>query len=392
MFTRRIHLSMGIAIYLLVYATVFLIHVGSLTHLLAHIVTGYLLAWAIYALLSAVCPAEIIGRFVLTTGAIVAGLILIEAPAIFGIIDYRTMLGSLSEMPLTVAGRHTDRELLWRHDSYYQYEEPYVGNLGRAMCIPPDPSRVLAVQYDRNGFRNQRDLQKADIVVIGDSYIESYMTAESRLATMSLSQQTGKVVANLGHSGYGSRQELVVLKRYGLPLHPTAVIWAFYEGNDFSETEQYDEQIELLGQPVWRDIWFRSMTRNVLAKVLFPARKCTPREDIEEFQATFVDHTHQATAVYFSPFEIQPQPVSGSTFRKVLTPIAEAAALCRERNIEFIVAFVPDKYRVYHDLPTVKLASQSLQAQRRFVWVNSAAHFFGKKAVRILSRMYSSSR
>jgi type II restriction enzyme len=32
-----------------------------------------------------------------------------------------------------------------------------------------------------------------------------------------------------------------------------------------------------------------------------------------------------------------------------------------------------------------------LKAQRRFVWVNSA-HFLGKKAVRILRRMYSSSR
>lgn len=31
------------------------------------------------------------------------------------------------------------------------------------------------------------------------------------------------------------------------------------------------------------------------------------------------------------------------------------------------------------------------EAQRRFVWVNSA-HFRGKKAVRILSRIYSSSR
>lgn len=33
----------------------------------------------------------------------------------------------------------------------------------------------------------------------------------------------------------------------------------------------------------------------------------------------------------------------------------------------------------------------SFVAQRRFEWVNSA-HFFGKKAVRILSRIYSSSR
>jgi SGNH hydrolase-like domain, acetyltransferase AlgX len=97
-----------------------------------------------------------------------------------------------------------------------------------------------------------------------------------------------------------------------------------------------------------------------MVRMVRPARNCTPRVDIQEFQATFIDSDDQATPVYFSPFEIQPQPISASTLRKALTPIAEAAALCRERNIEFIVAFVPDKYRVYYDLSTVKLASDSL--------------------------------
>jgi hypothetical protein len=205
----------------------------------------------------------------------------IETPAALRIIDYRAIVGSFDpDAPLTVAGRHADRELLWQHDPYYQYEEPYEGNLGRALCIAPDYSKKLVVRYDHNGFRNREDLSKADIVVIGDSYIESYMTPESQLATSILGELSGKVVANLGHSGYGSRQELIVLKRYGLPLHPSTVIWAFYEGNDFSETEQYDRQVASLGHPIWQDIWFRSMTRNVMARMVRPARKCTPRVDI----------------------------------------------------------------------------------------------------------------
>ena len=72
------------------------------------------------------------------------------------------------------------------------------------------------------------------------------MTPESRLATTILGELTGKVVANMGHSGYCPREELVVLKRYGLPLNPSAVIWAFYEGNDFSETDGDDRQAALL--------------------------------------------------------------------------------------------------------------------------------------------------
>ena len=123
-------------------------------------------------------------------------------------------------------------ELLWQHDPYFQYEEAVPGQYGRSfMCATRSFANVV-VRYDRNGFRNSVDLQQADIVVIGDSYIEGYMTPESKLATTLLGQLQGKTVANLGHSGYGPQQELVVLKRYGLPLHPHTVIWAFFEGND----------------------------------------------------------------------------------------------------------------------------------------------------------------
>jgi hypothetical protein len=353
--------TLVIAFYLLVCLIFSLTGVGRTGYVLANFATGYLLLWVLYGELSPAARDEVLKRFILTTGSIAIGLILIETPAALRIIDYRTILGSFDlESPLAVPGRHADRELVWQHDPYYEYEEPYEGNLGRALCIPPDRSKKILVRYDKNGFRNSRDLERADIVVIGDSYIESYMTPESRLATTILGELTGKVVANLGHSGYSPRQELIVLKRYGLPLQPSTVIWAFYEGNDFAETEAYDRQVASLWHPLWEDIWYRSMTRNVMARMLRPTRECTPRVDIREFQATFIDNHNQATPVYFAPGELQPQPLSASKLRQVLKPIAEAAALCRDRNIEFIVAFVPDKYRVYYDLATVKLTSESL--------------------------------
>jgi SGNH hydrolase-like domain, acetyltransferase AlgX len=346
---------------LFAHLTFYLMNIGRTGYFLADCVTGYLLTWLIYGQLTTVSRGEVIRRFILTTGSIVVALILAETPAALRIIDYRTVLGSFeSESPLTVAGRHADRELLWQHDPYYQYEEAYEGNLGRALCIPPDDSKKVAVRYDHNGFRNREDLKKADIVVIGDSYIESYMTPESRLATTILGELTGKVVANMGHSGYGPGEELVVLRRYGLPLNPSTVIWAFYEGNDFSETDGDDRQSALPTHPAWQDIWYRSLTRNVAARIVHPARKCTPRIDVQEFQATFIDSDNQASPVYFAPHEIQPQPVSASKLRTALVPIAEAAALCREHNIEFMVVFVPDKYRVYYDLSTVRLTSESL--------------------------------
>ena len=58
----------------------------------------------------------------------------------------------------------------------------------------------------------------------------------------------------LGHSGYGPQQELVVLKRYGLRLHPRTVIWTLFEGNDFSDAERYEEKVARAGSPFWRNL------------------------------------------------------------------------------------------------------------------------------------------
>lgn len=349
--------ALSVVVYL---AAVLLTDVVTIRNLLPNLVIGYLLAWTVYGLLSTVSRAELVTRFVLTTGSIGSSLIIVEAPALLQILDYRAILGSYeSDSALSVAGRHADEELLWRHDGYYQYDEPYQGNLGIALCVPPDASRSVTVRYDQHGFRNMRDLDAADIVVLGDSYIEGYMTRTAQLATTRLSERQGKVVANLGHSGYGPQQELVVLKRYGLPLHPQTVIWAFFEGNDFHDVERYDEQRTRASSPAWQNVWYRSLTRNALARLLRPARACTPSSKIRKFQARFTDERSYSSHVFFAPSEIQ--PVSEDQLGKVLSYIAEAAKLCRERNIRFVVAFVPEKYRVYHNISNVELASDAIR-------------------------------
>jgi acetyltransferase AlgX (SGNH hydrolase-like protein) len=290
-------------------------------------------------------------------------LLAAEGAALLRVVDYRAVLGSFeSGNVLSVAGRHADHELFWQHDPYYRYEEPYQGNLGAALCRPPDVSKKVVVQYDRHGFRNSVDLQQADIVVIGDSYIEGYMTPESKLATTLLSRLQGKTVANLGHSGYGPQQELVVLKRYGLPLHPRTVIWTLFEGNDLSDAERYEEKVARADNPVWRNLWARSFTRNVLSRMLRPANECTPHHKVEHFQARFMDEHHVAKPVFFAQAELE--PVLESSLSKALIPIAEAAALCREQHIGFIVAFIPEKYRVYHDLGNVTFGSDAIRSWR----------------------------
>lgn len=360
---RGIVVKLTMAVFLLGYGLLLVTGVTNIRHLIDNAIAAYLLAWALYGMFARVPLSETGTRFLLATSSIVICWVLAEGAVLMRAVDYRTFFGGYEQHnPLSVAGRQFDKELIWRHDPYYHFEAAYQGNIGQALCIPPDPTRKVAVQYDKNGFRNSQGIREADLVVIGDSYIEGYLTAEANLLTTILAKLQGKPVANLGHSGYGPQQELAVLKRFGLPLKPKTVIWAFFEGNDLFDAEGYNVHALLGKNAFWQDLWFRSFTRNVTTILFRPPHRCVPSDPIRELRAEFTDAQNMTHTVYFAPTELETPPEK--TIQKATAPIAEAAKLCREQNIRFLVAFVPEKYRVYHDLSNVSLLTDPVRQWR----------------------------
>lgn len=92
---------------------------------------------------------------------------------------------------------------------------------------------------DQDGFRNGEAADSADVVVLGDSYLE-YGDVESDTFVGRLGQKLGALtVRNLGKSGYAPFQYLEVLKRFGLKYKPKYAIMVFYEGNDIQEVRDY---------------------------------------------------------------------------------------------------------------------------------------------------------
>lgn len=354
-------------VFLAGFGLLFLTGVTSVRHLLDNALSAYLLGWALYGMFARGPLQETGLRFLLTTGTLIFCWILAEGATLFRLIDYRALFGSYeSGTALSLTGRRFDSELLWRHDPHYQFEAPYQGNIGRALCMPPDPSRTVVIRYDRNGFRNAQNLETAEVVVIGDSYVEGYLMSDEHLLTTHLSKLQGMSVANLGHSGYGPQQELAVLRRFGLPLKPKTVVWAFFEGNDFSDAEKYwtpGSTTPRLGiapwQDFWQDFWFRSLTRNVSALLLRSQQPCTPDQSLTEFRAEFLDAARRTTTVFFASTEVG--PVSTRALHKAVAPMIQAAQLCHEQGIRFLVAFVPEKFRVYHDLHNVSLAATAVR-------------------------------
>jgi hypothetical protein len=288
-----------------------------------------------------------------------------ELIALVGLVDYRAVFPvSQQHHPVSQPGMRYDAELMWQHEPGYHFVGNYEGNLGHALCQPPDTSHKVEVRYDADGFRNARPITKADIAMVGDSYVESAMTSDAALATTLLSQITDQTVVNLGHAGYGPQQELIVLKRYALRLKPRAIIWMFFEGNDFADAERYEAWAASQRPPsaVWENLWFRSFLRNVLNVTLHPPRACQPSTSIAQYRARHETIDGGVQTVYFAPTEVN-KPTDAALSR-VARPIIEAARLCEEKGIHFVVAFIPEKFRVYHDLANVTLGTAEVRDWR----------------------------
>jgi PAS domain-containing protein len=326
-------------------------------HLFGLLVASYLIAWGAYALLSRVPRDEIRSQFVLMTFALVVALMLAELPALLKWIDYRQSF-SISSAFASPWGRPNyviDAELLALPRPYHSVRMAFrLGNIGTMACLPARPAQPFTVNYDQNGFRNDSDFTHADIAVIGDSYVEAQMLPGPSLATTHLAQLQRKTVVNLGQSGFGPQQELVVLKRYALALHPKSIIWIFYEGNDLDDAAKYEERVSRL-RSEWNAInstWDRSFTKNAFRAAIEMMRGCTPNprlaesygtisgEDGTDHQLFFLDHTE---TVVLTTEEL-------GALKKTGEIIKAAYNLAKSGEARFVVVFAPTKFRVYHDI------------------------------------------
>ena len=111
------------------------------------------------------------------------------------------------------------------------------------------------VRINTGGWRGEeRPLKKpagaTRIAVLGDSYTEALQVPEDSafpsLLEHSLSRTlSGRYeVLNFGVSGFGTGQELLVLRHYALAYAPDAVILAFTTGNDVSDNSRALKQVD----------------------------------------------------------------------------------------------------------------------------------------------------
>jgi hypothetical protein len=242
---------------------------------------------------------------------------------------------------------------------------------------------------DRDGFRNQTAADSADILVLGDSYVE-YGSNEADTFVGRLQQKLiGLRVRNLGKSGYTIAQYVHTLRRFGLPYKPRLVIMAIYEGNDIRGMRDYllwksGRTNELAGQLVKFNT--DSLLRRYGAAATATAVELKKR--IDTWEDGILDRlalmrgralpAHPAVAMVDLNGRMYPkvfidklpattpaQMLASEEFQAIRNLLIQFKEICRSHGIVPLVLYIPTASQIYAEYSSPASGSQWLDIRER---------------------------
>ena len=293
--------------------------------------------------------AQRLARVVAASAAALATLALLEAPAVVFGHDYGMTFGTHDNdtwLQLARGINRRDDELIHVHWPHSRFRGTVAGNLAW-LGLPLRSRYDVDVQHDRNGFRNDVDFTEAQVVAIGDSFVEGAETDKSKTVVAELGRRLRTPAVNLGQSGYGPQQELVVLKRYGLPLSPRVVVWFLFGGNDLSDVDTYEWRREhldefLAPQPVSSRLFSRNALA-AIARLTTPARRTASRV-AKNHEVVFTRADGTPELIYLDAVE---GPWTAHQWEVTSTTLVDARNLSARAGADLLVVFIPRKQRVY---------------------------------------------
>lgn len=232
-----------------------------------------------------------------------------------------------------------------------------------------DPfARTVTFRTDSDGFRNSRDIDRADIVFLGDSYTEAGNVPEEETFVARVGAELGRVARNLGRAGYAPPAELIVLEQYGLENQPRFVVWQIAESNDLEGALRYQQWWDSGHTGSSREppgtsraqAWQRRSPSQRLFQLL---RRPSPWP----FTGTFRDaqgELHEVRLLPRLPSRLH-KPAEHEGWPILSRAIEDGARLSREHGIRLIVLLVPMKLRVMGDHLVFRETRLRLHDRRR---------------------------
>lgn len=291
---------------------------------------------------------------ILATGAIIVGMA--EGMALFGMIHWNLVLEHLFGEDAPMAWKFDpDPELGWKRVPGDHWVSPSISDIESGFSMRAARYKMLNFTYDAYGFRNPKTVPQADVVLIGDSYIEGGNADDSGTIARRLEAQLGRPVESMGVAGYGTMQNLINLDRNAPKLRPKVAVFFFFEGNDLYD----DFEIESmwadtaadythtdLGMARFHEFNERSFLRNLLRYMMRWADPILPNN--APFAGTIDAGPRKGEEVLFAEYPAIPwSPWVENRWDIALKVMKKAAALDRARGVKTIFVFLPIKERVY---------------------------------------------
>lgn len=328
-------------------------------HFVVNLLATYTLGWIVTAVIAKWSATDTLKRSFLVTGSLVFTIGLLEMGALFEVIDYRELFRTPILAPWRSPAFRSDPELIYVRPPHERIRGSTVGGDFTFVYDAPDAEKhEFDLRYDHNGFRNVKDLSSAEVVLLGDSFLEGTYVPADTLLSARVSSVTGLSVVNLGLIGYGPRQQLHLLRRYALGLAPKTVVWLFFEGNDLKNIRTYDEMVASPSlQASHHSFWRRSFSRNALAALMRlvgdPKPSGLPRS------GTVERSDGRRERAYFLYAGTPLSDVELHALGELQGVLADAQRLCAMHRIRMVVAFLPTKFRVYAPLLHLEPVSEA---------------------------------
>jgi hypothetical protein len=217
----------------------------------------------------------------------------------------------------------------------------------------------MRMRTDARGLRNERALDRADVVLLGDSFTEGSRVGDDRIWAFEVASTSGLSVYNLANSGDDPQKYLAKYDLFGRDLGAKTVVVMLYEGNDFRREEPLRHSVDdydlsnAIGNYL-RYAPIRVRYERLLRSVLGPIRADAPVDDSGAL--TWLPFEWQAagkTSWYFvKPRSIAQLFVDADDFavdrgwhtaRDAVDTVITAAA---RKGARVIVVYAPTKERV----------------------------------------------
>ena len=324
---------------------------------------SYLALWGLFFLLSRAPRELLIGRFILVSVGLGLPVLVGEALTALGWVDYRAVFQTPTK-PWSSPYSELHDDLLHRHHPGQRLQGVVLGDLAIDWGVPLSTRFEYDIRYDRHGFRNPEDLDRATVAVVGDSFVEAGNVGHEELVTTRLAGLLSESVANLGQVWYGPQQERWVLENVALPLKPEVVVWMFFEGNDLDDVRRYQEATknwQRFSAP-FHSFQARSLTWNALLTTSGLLRQSgQPKSRFARERSGLFSEGDTEQQIWFG-YQMTPLEESDDAALAVVSSVlADAQRRVTEQDSRLLVVFVPTKYRVY--APVVRYPDGSLAGE-----------------------------